>query len=237
MNQRTRSLAGIGALLILLCPWNVASAQSALPAASGALHYPDGGQSFVGANAAASFGCGSLTVSGGPSPTLISSSANCADVAQAILIYSFSIVGPASVTPIPVAIASSAMLDATASYQAGYSLRVGFEDLHGGNCLRGWSEDACGTHGFLDLRSFEANATYGVVMMVITSGFLGGGAGYALLDPIFTIDPTYAGAYSLRLSEGVMNGMPSPVPEPETMLLMASGLLVVAARRRRLQHC
>jgi hypothetical protein len=131
-----------------------------------------------------------------------------------------------------VSIASSATLQATGSYQAGYSLRVGFEDLHGGNCLLGASEAACGTHDFLDARSFDANTPYGVVMMAVTSGFLGAGAGHAFLDPIFAIDPLYAGAYSLRFSEGVMNGVTAPVPEPETMLLMATGLLVLAARRR-----
>ena len=233
-HQRIRHLAGIGATLVLLGAGSAASAQSTVPAASVALHYPGGDQSFVGANASASFACGTLDVSGGPSPTLTSSSADCGDVAQAILIYYFSIVGPASGTPIPVTIASSAELQATGSYQAGYSLRVGFEDLHGGNCLLGASEAACGTHGFLDARSFDANTNYGVVMMAVTSGFLGAGTGYARLDPVFAIDPRYADAYSLRFSEGVMNGATSPVPEPESMLLMAGGLFVLAARRRRL---
>ncbi|MEO8310938.1 MAG: PEP-CTERM sorting domain-containing protein [Caldimonas sp.] len=39
-----------------------------------------------------------------------------------------------------------------------------------------------------------------------------------------------------RISEGIMNGVAAPVPEPETVLLMATGLLVLAARRRCLQR-
>ena len=95
-------------------------------------------------------------------------------------------------------------------------------------------ETACGTHSFVDVLAFDANASYGVVMMTITSNFLGGGTGYALLDPIFAVDPQYAGAYSLRFSEGVANGAIAAVPEPESMLLLAAGLLLIGARRRRL---
>jgi hypothetical protein len=60
-------------------------------------------------------------------------------------------------------------------------------------------------------------------------------------DPYFQIDPVYAAAHpgvSLVFDPGVGNGVPgaltvTPVPEPETLVLMAGGLGALALRRRR----
>ena len=66
-------------------------------------------------------------------------------------------------------------------------------------------------------------------------------AASAYIDPYFQIDPVWAAehpGYSLSFDVGVGNGQPgafgvSPVPEPETLALMAAGLLALAVKRRR----
>ena len=63
----------------------------------------------------------------------------------------------------------------------------------------------------------------------------------ASLDPFIFIDPNFANAanYSIIVSRGVGNGLPSstvPVPEPGTMALSASGLIMLISRGSRARH-
>ena len=51
----------------------------------------------------------------------------------------------------------------------------------------------------------------------------------AAADPFIFIDPTFAGAanYSVQVSPGVANSLPSSVPEPATLALSAAALLLL----------
>jgi PEP-CTERM motif len=87
-------------------------------------------------------------------------------------------------------------------------------------------------------------AATGSTLSVVLSAFAGRifsdaapGAASAYIDPFFQIDPIWAeshSGYSLQFEAGVGNGAPdatSPVPEPETVVLMAAGLAVLLRRR------
>jgi hypothetical protein len=63
----------------------------------------------------------------------------------------------------------------------------------------------------------------------------------ASLDPFIFIDPNFANAasYSIIVSPGVGNGLPVstvPVPEPGTIALTASGLIMLISRGSRARH-
>lgn len=89
-------------------------------------------------------------------------------------------------------------------------------------------------------------ATAGSTLSVVLSAFAGRvfpdvapDLASAYIDPFFQIDPGWAashGGYSLLFESGVGNGVPgtisSPVPEPETIVLMAVGLAALLQRRR-----
>jgi hypothetical protein len=91
--------------------------------------------------------------------------------------------------------------------------------------------------------SVQLSAT--VVRLIDNSQFpydAGRPAASAYLDPYFEIDPTWAAVhpgYSLTFDSGVGNGMPdgigatTPVPEPETLALIAGGLVMLTVKRRR----
>jgi hypothetical protein len=78
--------------------------------------------------------------------------------------------------------------------------------------------------------------------ILISAGGVAGTSGnyHAFVDPVITIDPSFAQAsdYSLIFSADVSPGVggPASVPEPGTLALIGGGLTMLIARRRRGRH-
>jgi hypothetical protein len=146
---------------------------------------------------------------------------------DAQLRYSLEIVGPGeSGTTIPVFV--QAYGSATASFG---SARVAFW-FDGNSYFQ--AETFGGFDSFSVASTFQmlVNTQYTVILDADTqavSGFQDGvpiqGFGHAFVDPVFTIDPSVAGLYSLQLSPGVANALPSAVPEPSTWAMMLVGVV------------
>jgi hypothetical protein len=68
----------------------------------------------------------------------------------------------------------------------------------------------------------------------VANGFTNGGigSGRASVDPVFSFAPSVGPEYSFVFSEGVGN---LPIPEPQTVTLMAAGLLILIVITERLR--
>lgn len=86
---------------------------------------------------------------------------------------------------------------------------------------------------------FPINTVIDVRMVAIADSDIefGPSAASALIDPIFSIDPSFAnaGLYSIITSDGIGNGGAGGVPEPSVwaLMLVGFGTLGAALRRRR----
>ena len=99
----------------------------------------------------------------------------------------------------------------------------------------------CGSGSFSGSFMASAGSTFSVVLGAFVGRVftdVAPGPASAYIDPSFQIDPAWAaanGGYSLRFEPGVGNGVPgdinTPVPEPETVVLMAAGLALLLSRR------
>ncbi len=218
----------------VLCVTAAPCAHAVLPAATGTFNYDV--SLNVGIPASHSFGCGTVSITGVPLPVLSAAGSGCTSVLQAILSYSFEIVGPTN-TLVPFSVSSTAMLDANGSAQAGYSLSVAGQLVGIDNCYFG-SLASCGTKTTTTAMSLMSNQIYTVLMMTATSNFLGAGAATAVLDPMLSIDPLFPlkNEFAFAFSPGIGNGQVATVPEPQTLALMLAGLVVfwraLVARQR-----
>lgn len=229
--RRGRAAAGTVALLAAA---TACEAQVILPPATGTFNYDV--SLNVGVPASHSFACGTVSITGVPLPVLSAAGSGCTSVLQAILTYSFEIVGATNVL-VPFNVSSTAMLDANGSAQAGYSLSVAGQVIGIDNCYFG-SLTSCGTKTTTTAMSLMSNQVYTVGMMTAASNFLGAGAASAVLDPMFSIDDLFAlnHDFTFVFSPGIGNGPTVTVPEPQTSALMLVGLALGAAlvgRRRR----
>ena len=232
----SRARASLGeAAIVALVIWLALTSQesrAALPAAVGTFNH-DFSLNVYDFPASMTFGCGSLSITGGDTPSATAIGSNCTNAAQSILSYSFEIFGPAN-SALPLFVASTTSLDADGQAVAGATLAINGQILAGGNCYVSL-RSGCGTHYSLAAMSFSANQLYTVSLNVIAHNSFGAGSAYAFLDPTFAFDPSFANAaaYRLEFSPGIGNGVPaSPVPEPETAMLLLLGLAGVVAKRR-----
>jgi hypothetical protein len=99
----------------------------------------------------------------------------------------------------------------------------------------------CGAGTFSGSFLSSAGSTLSVILSAFAARVfedVAPGPASAYIDPFFQIDPVWAAShtgYSLQFEPGVGNGAPgninTPVPEPETFVLMAAGLAVILRRR------
>ena len=222
----------VGMSLVACAAMTGQEAGAVLPGATGTFNH-DFSQNVSVFPASLTFGCGSLVITTGDTPSAKAIAADCTNAAQSILSYSFEIFGPAN-SALPLFVASSTSLDADGQAVAGATLSINGQVLAGGNCYVSLRAD-CGTHYALTPMVFSANQLYTVTLNVIAHNLFGPGRAYAFMDPTFSFDPSFANAadYRLEFSPGVGNGVsPSFVPEPQTYALVLLGLVGVIATRR-----
>ena len=148
---------------------------------------------------------------------------------DAQLRYSLKIVGPgAPGTTIPVFVQAYGSVTAS----SGSARAVFYIDGPGGTYYDVATFDGFDSFSVASTFQLLANYQYSVILTTFTqaaSGFQDGvpfqGFGHAFVDPVFTIDPSVAGLYSLQLSPGVLNALPSAVPEPSTWAMMLIGFV------------
>ena len=214
----------------MLAAATAAGAQVILPPATGTFNYDVSLNG--GVPASHSFACGTVSITGVPLPVLSAAGGGCTSVLQAILNYSFEIVGATNML-VPFSVSSTAMLNATGSAQAGYSLSVAGQVIGIDNCYFG-SLASCGTKTTMTSMSLMSNQVYAVGMMTAVSNFLGAGSADAVLDPMFSM---LNNDFTFAFSPGIGNGPTASVPEPATLALMLFGLgfgaAFVGLRRQR----
>lgn len=175
---------------------------------------------------------------------------------HADLHFYYELVGPASADPIPLIFTGTLSVGTTGQAGAGMSAIAQVESdqcLAGFGCtiasgLANFAEcflsesltDSCSASATGTLLHFSvfANTEYGIDE---TIGVSGNGAttkvlmtGFAEIDPIISIDPSFAGAgnYQILLSNGIGNSADVATPEPATFALVGLALGAVAFLRR-----
>lgn len=166
--------------------------------------------------------------------------------ALATLNYSFEVLGGNTTDVVPVMFMSNLFASATENAYAFGGIVV--DAAVAGNSVAVCSDGTCGAqNGTTFSQAFGVTTHPGYINTVhlqseSATGF-GAGPFYAssLVDPLIYIDPSFpdAAGYSIVLSSGVANAVPSAVPEPGTFLYGVVAfsvlLLLVRSRRRTIQ--
>jgi hypothetical protein len=164
--------------------------------------------------------------------------------AAASLTYSFEIIGGNSGDLVPLLIATS-----LSTFGSDTTHGVGFAELFvhtsagGDSFVAVCSDGTCGTtassfSGTLSTRarSGDVSNTLTLQVQASTGDSLSAQSASASADPFIFIDPSFASAslYSIVVSAGVGNALPSPttVPEPAPAALFGLGILFCAAARK-----
>jgi hypothetical protein len=174
--------------------------------------------------------------------------------ASAGALYSFEIVGP-STTFVPIII--DTILSTAVSGYAGSSASITINTVPSNlvtpaynarvtACQNNTSPFACtgdpaAFDGAIHLTAISNLPEPGQLDLFVLTGAALGGFASASADPLITIDPSFPGAadFSLVLSDGVGNGLPT-VPEPPTWTMIVVGIsglaAMIRARRRQLRQ-
>lgn len=181
-----------------------------------------------------------MSISGSASSSSLLTEARAVGSVQ--LSYQFEFVGPTTHATIPVFVSGTGSTGGSATGQASFSSLQSSILITGPN-LSAIFQEVSGTGApgsfILDqLAGLTPNSIYTVTLNVMGSAdaAIGTASFFATVDPIFTIDPTFADAdqYSIFLSPNVGNVVTS-VPEPPTWAMMIVGLLGIGLFARRRQ--
>ncbi len=234
-----------------------AQAGSALggPASTFAPTYISSTPGTLSSNGLNAFGNGTttLTLSDFPNPSILitGTEGGPSGVIRTLasMAYYLYVFGPTANQPVPISVTGQIVTNVTAfntggnDLTAGASFEVGSRELGFAECNH---ISGCGVVPIATqidvLSAVEAGSIFnpeptGIFLGASLAGVTqpDGATGRSFIDPIFTIDPTFAAAnpgYSLELSAGIGN-MIAPVPEPGTYPLMLAGFALLAFMARR----
>jgi hypothetical protein len=227
----TFALLAVGAI-----PATSATVPTPLPDSSGIAGCVAGGTSI--STDPCSFGGASAFTVGAPFATaeaMATAPPNVGPGANSALTFYFTVDGPDN-GPIAIGIATN-LLTFTDTDNTAFA---GISTSQGTNVCADTNEGICGGSQFdgILIEMDEPGQVYSVHLEAVASVGIFGGSAFASADPHIFVEPTDPNAdlYSIRLSDGVANGVAPPpggVPEPSTwaMLLLGFAGLGLVARR------
>jgi hypothetical protein len=179
-----------------------------------------------------SVGAASLT-------TLVVSANGSNGSASAAVTYYFEVSGVPIGTVVPIVISGDWAASAFGTGIATGQVTTGLDLPHGD-----FTRDlvfACSEHAPCSGEPYHIHeqvlAGYEWTLLFSASGAAGAlGTFQSQVDPVITVDPSFAGATTIALSPNLV-GITTAAPEPGTAALMLGGLLLVARRLRRLAPC
>jgi hypothetical protein len=233
VTQRILAFAAAGTLAWLGVS-GVASASAAvltpLPSSTGIAGCVAGGTAV--STDPCSFGGASAFTVGAPFATaeaMATAPPNVGPGANSALTYYFTIDGPDN-GPIAIGIATNLLTSADPDNTA----FAGISTSQGTNACADTNEGLCGGAQFdgILIEMDEPGQVYFVHLEAVASVGIFGGSAFASADPFIFVEPTDPNAdlYSIRLSDGIANGVAPPpgVPEPSTWAMLLLGFAGIA---------
>jgi len=205
--------------------------------------YVQGGDEIFTPGSALVPNSGSSSIEGDPNPTLVSQAGGSGYnvTSESTLNYNFSIDGP-DAGNIPVDLSYSGSGSASDGESYAYVVLGSVLDDSGGGTV--WVNDPDNglAQGFSGVVASQVNANTDIDITLSTFADVGasGGSASVTLDPILTIDPSFAlidpnylEDYSIQLDDGIGNSpSPGPLPEPATWAMVMLGVGMTGAGLR-----